>query len=163
MDNGGKKMFRELRRKDKSVSLEEAISILASQTNGVLAVNGDDGYPYAVPVSYVYEDGKIHFHCSNVEGHKLSALKNNPKVSFCVVAKDDIKPADFSTKFASAIAFGKARIIENMEEMYGPLMLILEKYSPDFIEDGKEYIDECKGQFLVVTIDIEHLTGKAPK
>lgn len=156
-------MFRELRRKDKSVSTEEAISILASQTHGVLAVNGDDGYPYAVPVSYVYEDGKIHFHCSNVEGHKLSALKKDPKVSFCVVSKDDIKPSDFSTKFASAIAFGKAHLVEDTEAMYGPLMLILEKYSPDFIEDGKKYIEECHGQFLLVTIDIEHLTGKAPK
>lgn len=156
-------MFRELRRKDKGVSPEEAISILASQTHGVLAVNGDDGYPYAVPVSYIYDNGKIHFHCSNVEGHKLSSLKKDSKVSFCVVAKDDVQPGDFTTKFASAIAFGRARLIEDMEEMYGPLMLILERYSPDFIEDGKEYIEECKGQFLVVTIDIEHLTGKAPK
>ena len=156
-------MFREMRRKDKAVSPEEALSILTSQSHGVLAVAGDDGYPYAVPVSYVYEDGTIYFHCSNVEGHKLSALRNNPKVSFCVVAKDDILPADFSTKFASAIAFGTARILETVEDIMAPSMLILEKYSPDYIEDGKKYMEECRGQYLVVAIDIEHLTGKAKK
>ena len=156
-------MVRDLRRKDKAVSEEEALSILLSQTHGVLAVNGDDGYPYAVPVSYVYEDGVIYFHCSSVEGHKLAAIKRDPKVCFCVVAKDDIKPADFTTKFASAIAFGKARILDKVEDILGPSMLILEKYAPDFIEDGKEYMEESKGQYLVVAIDIERLTGKAPK
>lgn len=156
-------MFRELRRKDKAVSNEEALAILVSQTHGVLAVNGDDGYPYAVPVSYVYKDGVIYFHCSSVEGHKLSAIRRDPKVSFCVVAKDDIKPADFTTKFASAIAFGKARILETVEDLFEPSMFILEKYAPDYIESGQKYMETCKGQYLVVAIDIEHLTGKAPK
>jgi nitroimidazol reductase NimA-like FMN-containing flavoprotein (pyridoxamine 5'-phosphate oxidase superfamily) len=152
-----------MRLKEVAVVSDEAKRILASQNHGVLGTKGDDGYPYAVPVSYVYDNEKIYFHCSNVEGHKLSAIKNNPKVSFCVVEKDDILPAEFDTKFASAIAFGKARIIEDSEEMYEPCLRILEKYSPDYIEEGKEYIGNCRGQFIVVAIDIDHLTGKAPK
>ena len=156
-------MFREMRRKDKGVSPEATLAILSSQTHGILAVDGDDDYPYAVPLSYVYSGGKIYFHCSNSEGHKLAAISRNPKVSFCVVEKDDVKPSDFNTKFASAIAFGKSRILAGGDEFDNATMLILEKYSPDFIESGKEYIKECRGKFLVVAIDIEHLTGKAAK
>lgn len=156
-------MFREMRRKDKGVSPEETLAILSSQTHGILAVDGDNDYPYAVPLSYVYHNGKIYFHCANSEGHKLAAMAKNPKVSFCVVEKDDVKPSDFNTKFASAIAFGKARILFEGDEFANATMLILEKYSPDYIESGKEYIAECLGKFLVVAIDIEHLTGKAAK
>lgn len=156
-------MFREMRRKDKGISPEETLSILASQTHGILAVDGDDDYPYAVPLSYVYNNGKIYFHCASTEGHKLSALHRNPKVSFCVVEKDDVKPADFNTKFASAIAFGRTRVLTEGDEFYNAAILILEKYSPDYIESGKEYIEECVGKFFVIAMDIEHLTGKAAK
>ncbi len=156
-------MFREMRRKDKGVSPEETLSILSSQTHGILAVDGDDDYPYAVPLSYVYDNGKIYFHCSNAEGHKLASIGKNPKVSFCVVEKDDVKPSDFNTKFASAIAFGKVRTLTGGDEFRHAALLILEKYSPDYIESGKEYIKECTGKFLVIAMDIEHLTGKAAK
>ncbi len=156
-------MFREMRLKEVAVSKDEAMRIMASQTHGVLGVKGDDGYPYAVPVSYVYDNEKIYFHCSTVEGHKLAAIRNDSKVSFCVVEKDQVIPEEFDTKFASAIAFGKARIIEDHDEMYGPSLMILEKYSPDFVKEGKDYIEDCRGQYMVVAIDIDHLTGKAPK
>jgi len=89
---------------------DEAVKILQSATSGVLAVCGDDGYPYAVPLSYVYADGKIYFH-SALQGHKIDAIRSNPKVSFCVIDKDDIQPQEFTTYFRSVIVFGKARII----------------------------------------------------
>lgn len=156
-------MFREMRLKEIALSNDEAAKLMASQSHGVLGVKGDDGYPYAVPLSYVYKDGKIYFHTSNIEGHRLEAIRNNPKVSFCVVGKDEVMPSEFDTRFASAIAFGKAHIIEDYEEMYGPFMLLLEKYSPGFIEKGKECIESNRDDFLIVAITIDHLTGKAPK
>lgn len=79
-------------------------------TSGTLALHGDNGYPYAVPISYVYANGKIYFH-SAVTGHKVDAILRDDKVSFCVVERDEIRPAEFTTYFRSVIVFGKARIL----------------------------------------------------
>ncbi|MCQ4638196.1 pyridoxamine 5'-phosphate oxidase family protein [Anaerovorax odorimutans] len=139
---------------------EEAVKILENNTHGVLALDGDDGYPYAVPVSYAYDSGKIYFHGTSEGGHKLDAIKRNSKVSFCVVEKDDILPADFNTLYLSAIAFGQARIIENDEEKQQALERILEKYSADFMESGRKYTKAVWDEVCTVEITIEHLTAK---
>lgn len=97
--------FREMRRKRQMLSAKESEEILRRMTNGTLALHGDGGYPYAVPVSYVYSDGRIYFHTA-MQGHKVDALMRDDKVSFCVVEQDDVKPAEFTTYFRSVIAFG---------------------------------------------------------
>lgn len=152
-------MFREMRRKDKIKTQEETIQILNECTNGVLAVIGDDGYPYGVPVSYIYNDGKIYFHCAG-EGHKLDAIKAEPKVSFTVVGADNIAPDKFTTAYKSVIAFGKASIIDTDEEKMAALNLIREKYSGNFPKEGAAYIEKFWDKTTVVVIEIEHMTGK---
>ena len=84
-------MFREMRRKKQRLSAEACEAILAEGTSGVLAVDGDGGYPYAVPLSYVYQDGKLFFHCAK-SGHKLDAVRRNPRASFCVIGQDRVVP-----------------------------------------------------------------------
>ena len=71
-------MFREMHRKRQALSLEECAAILNRGTAGVLALFGDDGYPYAVPISYVYDGNKIYFHCAK-SGHKLDAIQKMQK------------------------------------------------------------------------------------
>lgn len=73
--------FRKMRRNRQELSRDESIRILKEGTSGVLALHGDDGYPYAVPISYVYDDGKLYFHGAK-SGHKLDALRSYPKASF---------------------------------------------------------------------------------
>ena len=82
-------MFREMRRKKQLLALEESTAVLECGTSGVLAVLGDHGYPYAVPISYVYDGAHIYFHCAKA-GHKLDAVKRNQKASFCVIGKDEV-------------------------------------------------------------------------
>lgn len=151
-------MFREMRRKRQLLPTKESVAILEKMTNGTLALHGDDGYPYAVPVSYVYADGKIYFH-SAMEGHKVDAILRNDKVSFCVVERDEIKPAEFTTYFRSVIAFGKARVLEDEDEKLSALRLLADKYSHG--EAGME-AEIAKGfnHLLMVEITVEHLTGK---
>lgn len=152
-------MFREMRRKDKMKTYEEAVQILGECTNGVLSVIGDDGYPYGVPVSYIYHDGKIYFHCAG-EGHKLDAIKADSRVSFTVVGEDEIAPEKFTTMYKSVIAFGKASIIDTDEEKMAALNLIREKYSGNFPKEGAAYIEKFWDKTTVVVIEIEHMTGK---
>lgn len=104
-------MFREMRRKKQILSNKENIEILESGTSGVLALLGDDEYPYAVPISYVYDNSKIYFHGAK-EGHKIDAIRKCSKASFCVIARDEICPEKYATYFRSVIVFGKIRILE---------------------------------------------------
>lgn len=60
----GVAMFREMRRKKQVLCQEDCTAILTQGTSGVLALAGDGGYPYAVPLSYVYHNRKIYFHCA---------------------------------------------------------------------------------------------------
>lgn len=151
-------MFREMRRKRQLLPTEESFAILKRMTNGTLALHGDDGYPHAVPVSYVYVKGKIYFQTA-VKGHKVYAIQRNAKVAFCVVEQDDIKPAEFTTYFRSVIAFGKARILIDEDEKRLALRLLADKYSHG--EVGME-AEIAKGgnHLLMVEITVEHLTGK---
>lgn len=154
-------MFREMRRKKQVLSLEETEAILQRATAGVLSVSGDDGYPYGVPVSYVYTDGKIYFHCAK-SGHKLDAIKANDKVSFCVIDEDHIVPEEYTTYFRSAIAFGRARIMEDAAEIRAAARKLAEKYCPGpaFAEGIDKEIDGEFAALCLVEITIDHVSGK---
>jgi uncharacterized protein len=153
-------MFRAMRRKKQLLPEAETIAMLQSCTSGVLAVHGDDDYPYAVPLSFAYEDGRLFFH-SAVAGHKLDALARGEKVSFCVIAADDIVPSKFTTHFRSAIAFGRARVVTDDVEKRHALMCLAEKYSPDYLDKADAEIDGDWKRVCVIELAIEHMTGKA--
>lgn len=151
--------MRPMRRFRQELSPEECCRVLERQTNGVLAVLGDGGYPYAVPLSYVYEDGKIYFHCAK-EGHKLDAIRKDNKVSFCVVDQDKIVPEEYTTYFRSVIAFGTARILEDEKEKRGALEALAAKYSPEQVEGRQKEIQSQFANVTMVEISVEHMTGK---
>lgn len=126
-------MFRQMRRKKQALSREECEEILQQGTSGVLAVSGDDDYPYAVPMSYVFCENKIYFHCAK-SGHKLDAVSRNEKVSFCVIGQDHIVPEQYTTHYKSVIVFGKIRILENDTEKRTAIEKLAIKYAPNATE-----------------------------
>jgi uncharacterized protein len=151
-------MFREMRRSKQSLSLEDTVAVMDRCTNGVLACVGDEDYPYAVPLSYVYFKEKIYFHSAKA-GHKIDAIMKNPKVSFSVVDEDKVVSEKYTTYFRSVIAFGKARIVEG-KEWLDAFDALVEKYSGDQPEESKhKEIDGCS-KAHIIAIDIEHITGK---
>lgn len=152
-------MFRQMRRKKQILTKEECELVLERGTSGVLAVQGDGGYPYAVPLSYVYTGGKIVFHCAK-QGHKLDAIAQNDKVSFCVIDLDDIQPERYTTYFRSVIAFGRARVLEEEAEKRAAIEALAAKYTPDDPEGRKQEIEREYRALCVVAIEIDHLSGK---
>ncbi|NLH01216.1 MAG: pyridoxamine 5'-phosphate oxidase family protein [Clostridiales bacterium] len=151
-------MFREMRRKRQILSEEDTISVMKRCTNGILACLGDEGYPYAVPLSYVYFNDKIYFHSAKA-GHKIDAILNNPKVSFAVVDEDTVISKEYTTYFRSVIVFGKARIAESDERLEA-FKALVEKYSGDQPEESKDKeISGCT-QACIIAIDVDHMTGK---
>ena len=153
-------MFRGMRRKKQLLSKAETIEILQSCTSGVLAVTGDNDYPYAVPLSFAYKDGKLFFHFAKA-GHKLDSIVKNNKVSFCVIKTDNVIQKTFTTHFRSVIVFGRARILTEDSEKKYALECLVEKYSPDYIPEGKLEIEREWNRVCVTEVKIEHMTGKA--
>jgi uncharacterized protein len=153
-------MFREMRRKKQALSEAETIEILINSTSGVLAVSGDDGYPYAVPVSHIYHDSKLYFHCA-VGGHKIDSIRRNDKVSFCVIAQDIVMPEKRATDYRSAVVFGRARILEEPAEKRLALEHVAAKFAPGFEVEARQEIERLWDETCVVEILIEQMTGKS--
>lgn len=152
-------MFRDMRRKNQAITFEECIAVLNKGTSGVLAVAGDDGYPYAVPLSYVYHEGKIFFHCAKT-GHKLDAIAHNEKVSFCVIDQDTVVSTEYTTYFCSVIAFGKARVLEDEQQKRCALELLTARYCPNDESGCIQEIDAQLKQVCMIELTVEHMTGK---
>ncbi|MBR6711480.1 MAG: pyridoxamine 5'-phosphate oxidase family protein [Selenomonadaceae bacterium] len=157
-------MFREMRRSKQVLSRETAEKILREGEFGVLALSGDEGYAYAVPINYAVEGNKIYFHSAKT-GHKLDAIRSNDKVSFCVVDRHEVVAEEFTTYFSSAIAFGRIRIIEDdadPDKLRG-LELLADKYSStaSLARRAKEL--SRLSALVVPVMTIEHLTGKAAR
>ena len=153
-------MFREMRRKKQKLSKEECDRILYNGTSGVLALHGDDGYPYAVPVSYVYNGEKLLFHSAKI-GHKIDAILKNAAASFCVIDQDQIVPEEYTTYFRSIIAFGRIRILEDDAEKRSAIEKLAVKYAPDDTAENRDKAIEREWKPLcMMEMEIEHLTGK---
>lgn len=152
-------MFREVARKKQALERGECIEILKTAKRGVLAVTGDGGYPYAVPLNHFYneEDGCLYFH-SGKTGHKTDAIKADAKASFCVL--DEGEPADdWSYRFRSVIVFGRIGFIEDRDEIYRISRLLSLKFT-----DDEAYIAREIGKYGPATamfvLRPEHVTGK---
>lgn len=153
-------MFREMRRKKQQLTQEETMVILREGTSGVLSLTGDEGYPYGVPLSYVYDGDKLYFHCAK-EGHKIDAIRKNPKASFCVIAQDEIVPEKYTTCYTSVIAFGSVRILENEGEKRRAIEELALKYAPEDSEENRQnYIEKNWEPLCMLEMTVEHLSGK---
>lgn len=150
-------MLPEMRRKTQQLPRAEAEEILRAGSSGVLALAGEEGYPYALPISYVFHGGRLYFHCAPA-GHKLNAIARCPKASFCVIAQDDVVPALYTTRYRSVIAFGTIRQLEDEQAMITALDVLGRKYAPDL--DPSAEIAGSLHRVCVLEMTIDHLTGK---
>jgi nitroimidazol reductase NimA-like FMN-containing flavoprotein (pyridoxamine 5'-phosphate oxidase superfamily) len=151
-------MDREMRRKDRALSEDQMLRILADGHYGVLSTVGETGMPYGVPLSYAYKDGKVYFHAATT-GHKLENIQFNSNVSFCVVTDVETVPDKFTTKYKSVIIFGT--VTEVQEDKKAEIFqLIVDKFSSDFAELGAEYILKGGSKAKVFQIDVNRATAK---
>ncbi|MGL6193922.1 MAG: pyridoxamine 5'-phosphate oxidase family protein [Thermoguttaceae bacterium] len=148
------------RRKDRAVTEEEARKILDSGEYGIFATVCPDGSPYAVPMNYIVNENQIILHCAT-SGRKLDNIRENPKVTFCVVGNTKILPQTFTSIYESVIVSGAASIIEDVSRKIFLLKLLGRKYSPDFSDAADKIIDQHLAHTAVIAIDIESISGKA--
>lgn len=148
-----------MRRKKQQLGEDECLAIIDTATSGVLSLIGDGGYPYGVPLSFVRVGKALVFH-SAAEGHKIDAVKANPKASFTIVAQDVVVPSEYNTHFRSVIAFGQVRIVEDRDEKMALLRALGEHYWPGHDDELAAEIGPRFDRMHVLAFEIEHLTGK---
>lgn len=156
-------MFPEMRRKKQALTMEECEEILRKGTSGVLAVSGNDNYPYAVPLSYIYWNGKLYFHCAK-SGHKLDAIARNEKASFCVIGQDRVLPEEYTTDYRSVIVFGKICILEDSAAKRAAIEALGRKYAPEASDAHLQTeIDSYWKPLCVLEMTIDRMSGKRRK
>ncbi len=153
-------MFRPMRRSAQALGVDACREVLSRGTSGVLALLGDGGWPYAVPMSYTFDGEKLYFHCAR-EGHKLDAIRREARASFCVVDRDEVVPEEYTTYFRSVIVFGRVRILEDEAQMRAAIELLARRYFPqDSAENRHRAIEREWAGLCMLEMDIEHMSGK---
>lgn len=152
-------MNKPMRRFKQALPKTECEAVLQRGTSGVLALNGDDGYPYAVPLSYVYMEGSIVFHCAKV-GYKIDCIRRSAKASFCVIDQDHVIPERYTTHFRSVIAFGQVREVSEPAEMRRLVGALAGKYRPGYEAEREKAIDAEFAGLHMLVMDIESMSGK---
>ena len=151
---------RPMRRKDRQLSPEEAWAILTENDYGTLAVTGDGGWPYAVPLNYYPVNGNLYFHCA-LEGHLLDSIAKDDRVCLTVTGQHDLIPDQITTVYQSVVVFGTAALVEDKEErlaLLGSLVDILGEVDQDI---KARYIQSKEANTAVVRITPHHITAKA--
>lgn len=153
-------MFRPIRRKNKEISEEASKKLLIAERRGILALNGDDGYPYAVPINYWYDENenKIYFHGSRA-GYKAELLKRGSKICFTVYGNETVKDEAWAPYVQSVVIFGKCRVIDDTDRAIEFVKRFAMKYYPNADMVEKEIASSGKA-VQMFEIEIEHLSGK---
>lgn len=156
----GKRNVQRNAQKEKRNSIDMAKQLLASSRRGVLAVNGDDGYPYAIPVNYLYDDKaqRIYFHGAKT-GHKVDALRACGKVCFTVYGNETVRTESWAPFMQSVVVFGRCHLMDAGSEATRRLKQFAMKYYP-----SEQLVDEeiahAGKAVQVFEIEIEHMSGK---
>ncbi|MGI6737753.1 MAG: pyridoxamine 5'-phosphate oxidase family protein [Anaerovoracaceae bacterium] len=151
-------MFRKMRRWKQQLTEEECVEILKSEPRGVLSVHGEDGYPYGVPMNFIYYDnGKIYFHGAKT-GHKIDALRADARVSFTVFDHGYLSDEKPGLNVKSVILFGKIAFVDDPALTEATARKLGLKYDPkDFVEAE---IQRTRNTLQMLELNIDHMTGK---
>lgn len=152
-------MFPKMRRIKQQLDNSEVLDILKSNTTCTLALIGENGYPYSLPISYCYDEDNIYFHCAKV-GHKIDCIKNCDSISLSVIEHDEIIEEKFTDKYKSVVVFDKVEIIDDEKEIRRLCRKMCAALCPNVSDGIEKEIEQFIEQTAVVKITIEHMTGK---
>lgn len=153
-------MFRAIRRKKNEINIDEVKALLHNSRRGVLAMNGENGYPYAIPINYVYDEEaqKIYFHGARA-GYKVDALRACDKICFTVYGNETIKEEPWAPFMQSVVIFGRCHLVEAGERATALLKKFAMKYYPNEQTVDVEIAHAGKVT-QIFEIEIEHFSGK---
>ncbi len=152
--------FPQMRRPQKALSYQQCIDLLVTSKRGVMSVNGQNGYPYGMPLNHYYdqESNKIYFHGGN-EGYRIDCVRNDPRVSYCIISEPHTIENHWALRFESVIVYGTVRFIEDEKE----IVEIVRRLSHRFTDDENYIEAEIRGSLYrtsLMEMSIDHISGK---
>lgn len=150
--------FRPMRRFKQQLPEEACVALLKEAYRGFLSVVGEGGYPYTIPINFVYEGGHLYFHCA-LQGHKMDAIRDCDKACFTVIGEPEQEPDDWWYHVKSVICRGRITVVEDDAERVAKLKLLGSKYFPEGY-DMAEDIGKNGPRASVLDLRIEHMSGK---
>lgn len=152
---------KDVRRKDRLLDEQRALELLKTGEYGFLSLVDKEAKPYGIPVNFVF-DGKsgIYIHCTPV-GKKLDIIRENNKVSFCVVGMVSIQPSKFTTEYESVVLKGEAHIQLSEQERREALIMLVEKLSPQYRDIALKYIEKSFSRTEIIRLDFTEYSGKS--
>ena len=154
-------MLREMVRKESALSEQDMLRIVKSQNYGILSVHGDDGFPYGVPVNYVYHDGRFYIHGPAVNSHRMDGVRRDPKVCFTIVDRHELIEEAYTTAYSSVIVFGTASELQTDEEKQRAMLLFVHTLAPSALEKVRNGCVKESACYSIVVITPVRMTGKA--
>lgn len=145
-----------MRRADRERDFDFAIDVIKNAPYANVAFTGD---AYAVPLSPVYMNDCIYFHCAK-EGEKLERIKKDPRVCVTAVSQCVPKPGRFGLDYRSAIFFCEAELVTNDEEKFAVLMEIAKTHAPTLPDRMEKYARGFFDRAVVIRMKILSATGK---
>jgi len=152
--------FRKIRRRDRERTAGDGLAMLARADHGVLATVGPDGWPYAVPLNHVLMDGMIYIHCAQ-QGHKLENIAHEERVSYCAIASATVAPAELTTRYESAIVFGRAALVTDAAEKERALVALAIRFCGELTPQAEKEIAQLGPHTAILRIRAEHITAKS--
>ena len=149
--------------KEHSLNKNQIEELLLNNEIGTLSTNNNKGYPYTVPVHYVYDNEKVYIH-GLPKGQKIKNIKENNKVCFTTykmngyLLDEKENPCDTNTAYESIVVMGTATLVGNLGLKEHILKKIVEKYTPHLV--GKELPSPMVKGTVVIEIDVEEISGK---
>ncbi len=148
-----------MRRGEKEIKEKEAMESIIRRSLICRLGLADGDQPYVVPLCFGHEDNTIYFHGA-LQGRKIDIIRKNTNVCCEFEAEAEVMPAEegcqWSVKYQSVIVFGKATVVESIEEKIRALAVILRQYSNEEFQFPRDTVE----RIAVIKVDIESMTGK---
>lgn len=151
---------RKMRRSECLLSAEETLRYLCEENWGVLSVHGENGFPYGVPMNYVWDNGTVLLHATSGNSHRLDSIRKDPKVCFTVVPEHRLDRKNWTTEYVSVIIFGTAEIISDPGEMFGAMKTFMGSLAPDMTAEAFRSCDPGKAKMVMIRVHPSAVTGK---
>jgi nitroimidazol reductase NimA-like FMN-containing flavoprotein (pyridoxamine 5'-phosphate oxidase superfamily) len=154
----------QLRRADRAMPEPRACDMLERGFSGQLATISEDGYPYCIPLLYIWMDGEVYVHTGSARGHFRANVEREPRVCFEIDAPDQVFDygrfeCDSGLAYRSVILFGKIRIAEDKAAKQRFCEALMTKYGKPDTERPKNFFPRID-MITVYAISVERMTGK---
>lgn len=152
--------LRAMRHSECQLSPDDAEKYLREESWGVLSVHGDSGFPYGVPMNYIWDQGTILLHATAENSHRLDALKRDSKVCFTVVPEHRLDRDRWTTEYASVIVFGTAEILREPEDKLAAMCAFMQTLSPHRLDEAFLACPPAAAKMVMIRIHPVMITGK---